>query len=74
MQIHKIYTMILLAGFLLGIHNGKIALWKSDDPKPVHIFPFRVNMLPIDDQLALKKGIIINNEKDLNQLLEDYLS
>lgn len=65
---------ILCLGFLLGIHDGRIALWKDDDPQPVKVFPYYASMLPEADQRALKKGIYLDDDADLRQLLEDYLS
>ena len=69
----NIYS-ILLIGFLLGIHDGRIALWVGDDPEPTTIFPYYVSMLPKADQKALENGIEIQDEHRLHSLLEDYLS
>lgn len=65
---------LLLLGFLLGIHEGKIALWKDNDPQPMQVFPYRAEMLPEADQKALKKGIKVENMRQLYSLIEDYLS
>lgn len=65
---------ILAFGFLLGIHQGRIALWKDDDPQPVKVFPYYASMLPKADQQALEKGIYLDDDTDLRKLLEDYLS
>lgn len=64
----------LFFGFLLGVHQGKIALWKDGNPNPVRIFPYRVTSLPVADQEALEKGIKIDSDSQLASLLEDYLS
>ncbi len=64
----------LLVSFLLGIHDGRIALWKDDDPEPVRVFPYYANALPPSDRAALEKGILIEGESNLNRLLEDFLS
>ena len=74
MRKRKILAAILLFGFLLGIHDGKIALWKGDDPEPVRVFPYRASLLPPADQRALKNGIPIEDAHDLSRLLEEYLS
>ncbi len=71
--IRNVYS-ILLIGFLLGIHNGRIALWIGDDPEPTTVFPYYASMLPKADQKALEKGIAIQDEQRLRSLLEDYLS
>ena len=71
----KILTHILLVfGFLLGISEGKIALWKDGRAEPVRVFPYRAELLPEADQKALQEGIVIRNDRDLQRLLEDYLS
>lgn len=28
-------TALLLLGFLVGIHNGYVAVWKDEDPQPI---------------------------------------
>ena len=65
---------ILTLGFLLGIHDGRIALWKDGDPEPVKVFPYFASMLPKADRDALEKGIYLDEDADLRSLLEDYLS
>lgn len=70
----KLLTLALLAGFLLGSHNGYIALWSDDSIDPDRIYPYRVSMLPPEDQKALRKGIRVENIIELTHLLEDFLS
>lgn len=60
--------------FILGSHNGYIALWRDGNPEPAEVFPYCVASLPEADQNALKQGIEIENEESLLRLLEDYLS
>ena len=74
MKLLRFSCPIVLLGFLLGIHEGKIALWKDNDPEPMRVFPYRAELLPDEDQKALKKGIKVENARQLQQLLEDYLS
>ena len=69
-----IFSMLLVFTFLLGIHEGKIALWQEDDPKPVKVFPYRASMLPEEAREQLKKGIRIESMEDLDRLIEIYLS
>ena len=66
--------LALVFGFLLGISDGYIALWKDGGADPVKGFPYRADTLPISDQKALEKGIHIDSKEDLAGLLEDYLS
>lgn len=74
MKKRKLLPTLLLFGFLLGVHNGRIALWKDDDPEPLRVFPYQVSLLPQKDQHALNQGIHIKDRNQLIRLLEDYLS
>ena len=66
-------SLFLPAGFLLGVYEGKIALWKDGSTQPT-VFPYRAALLPRDDRQKLERGIRIENEDQLIQLLEDFLS
>ena len=66
--------LVLLLGYLLGVSDGYITLWKDDSPVPLEVFPCRAEMLPPCDQQLLAKGIHISDRLELNRLLEDYLS
>ena len=70
----KQFCIVLVFGFLLGISDGYIALWENGDPIPVEVFPYRAEYLPSADYEALKKGIPVQDETNLQMLLEDYLS
>ena len=72
-RLHSIYCILCL-GYLLGVYRGQIALWKEPDPKPIHIFPYSVSMLPQEDREALEKGIQADTITELTRRLEDYLS
>ncbi len=69
----KLFTAILCAGFLLGIKDGYIALWKGEDPQPCRVFPMRADTLPVADQLRLHQGIHIDSLEQLMELMDDYL-
>lgn len=71
---HPYWYLTLFLAFLLGSHEGFVALWLSPGGKPDHIFPYSVASLPPADQQRLEEGIRIESEADLMQLLEDYLS
>jgi len=73
MKYRKQITALILS-FLLGTHNGYIALWKDGVQKPVKVFPYKVEMLPDVDRKALEKGIHIHSDSKLAEFLEDYLS
>ena len=64
----------VLFGFLLGIHEGKIALWRDHEKEPMKVLPVQASMLPEADQKLLQKGIHVDNLGQLYRLLEDYLS
>lgn len=71
---HFPVCLVLFFGFLLGIHEGKIALWKNEDPQPVKVFPFYAKFLPSADRRALEEGIRFESVEDLQRLLTDYMS
>ena len=74
MRSTRLLSSLAAFGMLLGIHNGCIALWNSDDPEPVRVFPYRAALLPEQDRQLLETGIPIHDESRLHSLLEDYLS
>lgn len=59
---------------VLGTWKGYVALFDQGQSEPRQIFPYTVTSLPQEDQKALESGIIVRNDRDLQQLLEDYLS
>ena len=59
---------------VLGCWKDHIAIFRDGSPEPYQIFPNKVSSLPPADQEALEKGIVVRNHRDLQQLLEDYLS
>ena len=72
-KISTILTALLLCCYL-GLYNGHIALWTSGSDMPDHIFPYSAQLLPWQDQLALRQRIACPSQEELNRLLEDYLS
>ena len=70
----RLLSALWIATFLLGIHEGRIALWKDDDPEPVKIFPYSIATLPQEEQQRLRDGIRIESVSELQRLLEAYLS
>ena len=66
--------MCLLFGFLLGVHNGNVALWEDGKADPIRVFPYSASNLPTADRQALEKGIHLDNKLQLIRLIEDYLS
>jgi hypothetical protein len=71
---HPIVYLTLFFTFLLGSHEGFIALWTSPGGNPIQVFPYSVASLPPEDQKRLEAGISLDSEEALIGLLEDYLS
>ena len=74
MKRHPYLLWLVALGFLLGIRDGYITLWKKGNPEPVEVFPYRAEMLPETDRKALEQGIPIDSPLRLQELLQDYLS
>ena len=72
-RLTHLYFSLLLT-FILGVRDGKVALWKEGQPEPVKVFPCRTAMLPPETRTALEKGIRIESMEDLEELAENYLS
>ena len=70
----KLTQTLCMLYVILGCWRGYIALFDKGQTEPRQIFPTEVITLPPADQEALEKGIILRNQRDLNRLLEDYLS
>lgn len=71
---NRILPPILALYVILGTWKGYVAIFEKDAAEPRQIFPTTVASLPESDQIALEKGIIVRNQRDLDRLLEDYLS
>lgn len=71
---HRTWPAVIALFFLLGIHDGYIALWKDGADKPVEVFPIQAKLLPEADQKMLRQGIRIESAEHLARLMEDYLS
>ena len=65
---------ILLLGFLLGVRDGRIALWKDGQSEPWKVFPYPVSVLPVQTQQELIQGIRVDTMEDLDRLLENLFS
>ena len=66
-------TMALLAGFLLGIRENRLTLWRDGDPHPLQIYDIRADSLPPADRLRLAQGIRVEGSEELWTILENYL-
>lgn len=74
MQSKSIFSIVLLTGLLLGVYDGRIALWKEGERIPLQVFPYSVSTYPEQDRILLESGIPIESKRRLHSLLEDYLS
>lgn len=74
MKHRRLSGIVLAALVILGSWKGYVALFAPGAPEPTQIFPCRTDSLPEADRQALEKGIPVRNPRDLQQLLEDYLS
>lgn len=72
-QLHLL-SAVLILGFLVGTYNGRLAVWKGNDPEPYRVYPCPVYLLPQKEQEALRKGIRINSMDDVDSFLENFLS
>ena len=71
---HNTAAALLALGLTLGSFRGFVALFEDNRPEPRQIYPRKVTSLPPADQQALNKGISVRSEKQLQHLMEDYLS
>ena len=74
MKKKNILSGILLFGFLLGIYEGKIALWSDHKKEPIRVLPYSASILPKKDRQRLENGIRFNTLDELKSFVEDYLS
>lgn len=70
----RIICSLLLMGFLLGIHEGRVAIWREGEEKPWRVLPYPAIVLPSATQAQLKQGIRIDTMDDLERLLDNLLS
>lgn len=73
-MMQQFLTALLLLGFLVGIHNGYVAVWKDEDPQPIYVSPISADTLPEKDRQALEQGLHFPTYQALTQAIEDYCS
>ncbi|MBQ4643708.1 MAG: BofC C-terminal domain-containing protein [Oscillospiraceae bacterium] len=59
---------------VLGVFEGKLALFIGESPYPNIVYDFFVRNLPPEDQSRLFEGISVSSESELESLLEDFMS
>lgn len=65
---------VTIIGFLLGIHNGRVAVWQDGVKDPIKVFPYSAKLLPKQDRALLEKGMHFETKEELIRRIEDYLS
>ena len=70
----KLFTLLLIASWVLGSYDGYIALYNQNCPQPLEIYPYKTQILPKTDQQALAEGIPVRDADQLTRLLQDFLS
>ena len=60
--------------YIISDYNGKLAVFKEDLALPENIYNIYISSFSEEEQSNLKEGIKINNENELQELLEAYLS
>ncbi|BCI59847.1 BofC C-terminal domain-containing protein [Solibaculum mannosilyticum] len=59
-------------GWVMRDYQGKIAVFQDGNDDPTQVLDIYVNSLPEHDQDLLESGIRIDDQKELQQLIEDY--
>ena len=70
----RLLSTTLLLGFLLGIHEGRLTLWRDGQTHPEQVYDIRADTLPPADRLQLRRGIRAESREELWLILENYLS
>ena len=70
---NRMLALGLCAGFLLGISEGKLTLWREGVSHPEQVYDIRADSLPPADRLLLARGIPVESREKLWELLENYL-
>ena len=73
-HLKQLCALTLACGFLLGVRNGKLALWADGRSQPEQIYDIREDSLPPADRLRLRRGIRLETREAVWELLENYLS
>lgn len=74
MRMTRFSALVLAFVVIVGSWKGYLALFDPGKSEPKQIFPRLVSSLPEADRQALEAGIPVRNQRDLESLLEDYLS
>ena len=70
----RLLTAVLALYVVLGSWKGYVAVFRPGKEEPWQIYPTPVSSLPEEDRKALEEGIVVRNQRKLEQLIEDYTS
>ena len=70
----SLVSWLLALYWVLGSWKGYVAIYNPGETEPWQIYPRKIADLTPEQQTLLAEGITIRNERDLNGLLEDFLS
>ena len=68
----QMLASLLLVGFLIGVHNGQIGVWRIPDPEPMRTIPCPIWVLSQKQQQLLQQGIRIESMTDLEKMMTDF--
>ena len=74
MKKQRLIANLLILGFILGVHEGKVALWMDGKKTPIRVFPYSASSLPEEDQRKLEQGVHFDSIRELKRFVEDYMS
>ena len=60
--------------FTVKEYEGKIAVYKNNENNPYIVYDAYVSLLPDQDIQRLKEGIVTDDKKYLQSVIEDYTS
>lgn len=60
------------APYVLKDWGGKLAVFASEGGEPLQVYDVYTHLLPEGDVAALRKGIPLESEAQLDRLLEDF--
>lgn len=58
--------------YVLKSYDDRIGVFKSGEDKPFQTLDIYVQNLPVVDQYELNEGILVQDDKKLRMIIEDY--
>lgn len=59
--------------YILGEYKGLLAVYAGGSDIPLEIFDVKISSFPVDDINAVKTGITVSSEEDLQRLIKDFI-